>query len=98
MLCPFSLAPPLVKKHLIDRTNCKFYLHPQFLEPQVKSLLEDRQDVLAIAVPELSEWLMTEKEAEAYPPKKLFHESRDDPWLIFHTSGTTGTFTFHPPN
>jgi acyl-coenzyme A synthetase/AMP-(fatty) acid ligase len=44
-----------------------------------------------MVVPELQEWI-TEKEAELYEYKKSWEEAANDPWIIFHTSGTTGQF------
>lgn len=89
MLLPFSLAPPPIKIHLVDATGCKYYLHAQFANDQVGAFLSDRPNVHPIAVPELNEWL-TDNEAPQYPYKKNWPTGNHDPWLIFHTSGTTG--------
>ena len=43
--------------------------------------------------PELDQFLKDD-EATQFFYKKSWEEGKDDPWLVFHTSGTTGKF--HP--
>lgn len=45
--------------------------------------------MFGIIAPPLEEWI-TEKPAKPYAFDTPWNEAADDPWLIFHTSGTTG--------
>jgi acyl-coenzyme A synthetase/AMP-(fatty) acid ligase len=56
-----------------------------------QSVLGERPLVRDIVVPELHDWI-TEKEAEPYEYNKSWEEAANDPWIIFHTSGTTGQY------
>jgi len=48
-----------------------------------------RDSTIALEIPHISEWL-TEEKAPIVPFNKKWEEGQHDPWLIFHTSGTTG--------
>ena len=48
-------------------------------------------NLTVIAAPELSEWLKDDF-AEPILYSKSWEEGKDDPWVYFHTSGTTGTY------
>lgn len=77
---------------LLSATNCCTYLHSADLGPFVHSVLQAMPTVRAVEVPELKEWLWQE-ESCAFPYTKTWEEGKSDPWLIFHTSGTTGRGT-----
>ncbi|KAF2258864.1 acetyl-CoA synthetase-like protein [Lojkania enalia] len=89
ILFPFSLAPPPVKLHLLQSTRCEYLLHPAYAQEQVRRLLSDSPHIRSIVVPELNTWLNADK-APAFSYRRSWDEGKDDPWLIFHTSGTTG--------
>ncbi|KAE8133478.1 hypothetical protein BDV38DRAFT_274310 [Aspergillus pseudotamarii] len=55
---------------------------------QVDAILREAPHVQAVGVPELDEFLR-EDEAVPYNYDKTWDEGKDDPWLVFHTSGTT---------
>lgn len=42
-----------------------------------------------LQVPDLQEWLR-EEQAQPVLYAKSWEEAKSDPWLVFHTSGTTG--------
>jgi acyl-coenzyme A synthetase/AMP-(fatty) acid ligase len=42
-----------------------------------------------IDAPDARDWLFAQ-DAEHYPYTKGLEEAKNDPWIIFHTSGTTG--------
>ncbi|KAH8726600.1 AMP-binding enzyme [Phaeosphaeriaceae sp. PMI808] len=89
MLVPFPLAPPIVKQHLLASSNCKFMLHTAQENDQVKVMLQGSPHIQPMVVPDLDAWLNAPPTAP-YPYPKSWPEGKDDPWLIFHTSGTTG--------
>lgn len=55
----------------------------------VDAILQGAPGIRTVTGPELEE-LFQETEAEPHVYKKSWEEAKDDPWLIFHTSGTTG--------
>lgn len=59
---------------------------------RVDTILRDAPHIQAIAAPELGD-IMQETEATPYNYPKSWGDGVDDPWLVFHTSGTTGRLT-----
>lgn len=51
-------------------------------------------DISVLEIPEITEWISCD-EARLFPYNKSWDEGKSDPWLIFHTSGTTGTVPCH---
>ena len=56
----------------------------------IESLISERATIRRVSVPEMDEWV-SEEEARPYSYQKSWDEAKLDPWIIFHTSGTTGT-------
>lgn len=48
-----------------------------------------REQPTTLKIPELAEFLDSTP-AKLVPFTKTWEEAKDDPWLVFHTSGTTG--------
>lgn len=63
------------------------------MEDCVDAMLQDAPHVKAITAPELEE-IMQETEETPYNYPKSWDDGADDPWLVFHTSGTTGLLIF----
>lgn len=59
----------------------------------IESLISERATMRRVSVPEMHEWV-SEEEAQSYSYEKSWDEAKQDPWIIFHTSGTTGTLGF----
>lgn len=89
MLVPFPLAPLPVKQHLLASADCRFLLHTSQDSEQVKPLIQANPNIKSVLVPEVEVWLDADPVAP-YPSPKSWNDAKDDPWLIFHTSGTTG--------
>lgn len=89
MLIPFPLAPPSVKQHLLTSAGCKVLFHTAQDNDNVKELLQPSLQIQSVMVPDLDTWLNA-LPITTYPYSKSWQEGQDDPWLIFHTSGTTG--------
>ncbi|KAH8676545.1 putative AMP-binding enzyme [Tricladium varicosporioides] len=89
ILFPFPLAPPPVKGSLMDQTKCSDFVYAETSHISAKSILADRPHVKGHIAPLLQEWI-TDTEAEPREFKKSWEDAKDDPWMIFHTSGTTG--------
>jgi acyl-coenzyme A synthetase/AMP-(fatty) acid ligase len=56
---------------------------------KVAELLKETHGFQVITFPEIEE-IMKEEEAPVFTYLKSWEEGKDDPWLVFHTSGTTG--------
>lgn len=59
------------------------------MEMVIKNLTVERPNIRRISVPEVHEWV-SEGESQPYRYAKGWDEAKLDPWIIFHTSGTTG--------
>ncbi|KUJ12950.1 putative AMP-binding enzyme [Mollisia scopiformis] len=89
ILLPFPLAPAQIKGYLLDKTECTAFIYAETSRHSIQSILDEQPHLRAIVAPPLLEW-MTEAQAEPYGFDKSWDEAADDPWIIFHTSGTTG--------
>ncbi|MCJ1250586.1 hypothetical protein MMC30_007814 [Trapelia coarctata] len=89
LLLPSRFATLEGQLHLLSATSCRTYLHAADLGPFVHSVLQAQPSIRSVEVPELEEWLWQEKTC-VFPYTKTWEEAKSDPWLIFHTSGTTG--------
>ncbi|KAK6082253.1 Iterative polyketide synthase CazM 8 [Seiridium cupressi] len=74
---------------LFEETQCStFLLPPNFPLPVVKQILAARQ-MKVLEIPELQHWTEGEPK-KPYPYTKTFAEARLDPFVVLHTSGSTG--------
>lgn len=92
ILLPSPFATSEAQRHVLNVTKCKTYLHASAMKPLVDRILGEESKIRPLAVPEISEWL-TREESRGFAYSKSWEEGRHDPWLIFHTSGTTGKST-----
>lgn len=89
VILPSTLVPPDGQKRILNAKNCCLYLRPASLADQVGVLLKGTPHIQAITVPEIGHF-MQETEATRFTYPKTWEDGKDDPWLVFHTSGTTG--------
>lgn len=91
LLFPSPAATPAGQAHLVRKTECRTFFYGGLLKPVVESVVAEVQEwqVQVDKVSEVEEFLREEK-AREWPWKKSWNEARDLPWLILHTSGTTG--------
>jgi acyl-coenzyme A synthetase/AMP-(fatty) acid ligase len=61
----------------------------------VAAVLKEAPHVQAITVPDLGVFVK-EDPAPRYTYSKSWEEAKDDPWVVFHTSGTTGLSPMQP--
>lgn len=80
------LNTPAVHVSLMEQTDCKALFTAQGVH--VKDILASRPMTHAV-IPEL-EVLLEVGTVPHYPYEKTFEEAEHDPYLILHTSGTTG--------
>jgi acyl-coenzyme A synthetase/AMP-(fatty) acid ligase len=96
LVLPSPLITPEAQKRILEAKRCALYLRPSSLETHVGAALKEAPHIQVITVPEIDEF-MKETEAPTYTYPKPWEEGKDDPWLVFHTSGTTGSTFLHVP-
>ncbi|EDP49902.1 hypothetical protein KXW98_001891 [Aspergillus fumigatus] len=89
MVLPSPLIPPAAQRLILKKTQCKVYIRPASLAQAVGIILEDAPHIQQIAAPELDS-LLQETPAEPFVYPRSWGEGKKDPWLVAHTSGTTG--------
>ena len=92
ILLPSPFTAPAALAHLVQLSKVKTFIYGEGLADLAQGILSQLPDNEArtVQVPEVSEWL-NEQVAEHIPFTKSWDQAKDDPWMIFHTSGTTGT-------
>lgn len=78
----------LAHVNLLDSTQCRILITPVTAPPIAKDILSQRQ-MRHILVPSLQNWLLDEA-VSRYPYEKFFEEARYEPFVVVHTSGSTG--------
>ncbi|KAH8427638.1 putative AMP-binding enzyme [Aspergillus melleus] len=89
MVLPSPLITPEAQVRILEKKSCKLYLRPVEMAAPVDTILKTVSDVETITVPNTEEFLRDE-EAAPVVYGKTWEEGKDDPWMVFHTSGTTG--------
>ena len=91
MVLPSPLITPEAQLRVLEKKNCKLYLRPVEMAAPVDAVLKTVSDVETITVPNSEEFLRDE-EAAPMVYGKTWEEGKNDPWMVFHTSGTTGMY------
>jgi len=73
--------------HLLNATDCHTILHARQID--VSSMVGTHEAVRH-AIPELEDLLWAKDEPPHYSFTKSFEEAKNDPFLVLHTSGSTG--------
>ncbi|KAK2734199.1 putative NRPS-like protein biosynthetic cluster [Myotisia sp. PD_48] len=89
IVLPSPLLTADAQLRILEKTKCKLYLRPSEVAGQVDSILQKAPHIVQITVPGTEEFLRDD-EAAPLVYSKTWDEGKDDPWLVFHTSGTTG--------
>lgn len=71
-----------------DKCDCHFWVLPEQRVGRVDQLLEQRS-MKVVPLPEVLE-LLDRAPVTTYPYTKTFDEARQDPFVVLHTSGSTG--------
>lgn len=74
--------------NLLDKTDCRFICFPDSHREVVRPWL-DKRNMLVIEAGPLDSWLSSH-EAEPFPYGKTFEQAEWDPFVVLHTSGSTG--------
>ncbi|KAI0100582.1 hypothetical protein GGR51DRAFT_352559 [Nemania sp. FL0031] len=76
--------------HLLKTTDCKVFLFPpNFPLPVIKDILAARP-MRTLEIPGLQHWLEDGTDVPLFPYTKTFTQARSDPFVLLHTSGSTG--------
>ncbi|KAL8806333.1 MAG: hypothetical protein Q9200_005078 [Gallowayella weberi] len=89
VLLPSPFTTKEAQIHLVEKTDCHAVVCSKNFESQARSLAQASHDVPTIVAPELHE-LLDERASPHYAYTKSWEEAKHDPWIIMHTSGTTG--------
>ncbi|KAK3316404.1 hypothetical protein B0H66DRAFT_561211 [Apodospora peruviana] len=76
---------------LLEQTDCHtFLLPPNFPLPAVKQILAARP-MRVVEIPAgIQYWTQDEPPVQAYPYTKSFADAKSEPFVLLHTSGSTG--------
>ncbi|KAF1998814.1 putative AMP-binding enzyme [Amniculicola lignicola CBS 123094] len=90
-LLPSPYATPAAQAHLIRQSGCKTLLYGGPFRATIKRVITELPDLdFQIAeLPDTKDFVSDEK-AESFEWTKTWEEARHYPWLLVHTSGTTG--------
>ncbi|KAJ8133450.1 hypothetical protein O1611_g163 [Lasiodiplodia mahajangana] len=76
--------------HLLEATDCKVFLFPpNFPLPVIQEILAARP-MRTLEIPGLRHWLDDVTDVPLFPYTKSFAEAKSDPFVLLHTSGSTG--------
>ncbi|KAK5097631.1 hypothetical protein LTR70_000656 [Exophiala xenobiotica] len=89
LVLPSSSVTPEGRQRILSQKQCTTFLHSKELAYAVNEVVSLDPAVKALEFPELTDFLKAEP-AEPVPYTKTWAEGKNDPWLCFHTSGTTG--------
>ena len=83
-----SLAAHL---NLLENTQCRVLMTAEPLPPLAQEVLAQRP-MVHVVVPDLERWLDA-RTVDPYPYVKTFEQARYEPFVVVHTSGSTGKQT-----
>lgn len=91
LLLPSPFSTKEAQAHLVKKSECRTFLFGGDAGSSVKEVAKEVKvwELRELKVPEVEEWLKEEK-AKKVSYGKGWEEGREDPWLFFHASGTTG--------
>jgi hypothetical protein len=89
MVLPSPLVTPRAQLQIFEKKSCTLYLRSEEMAESVGEILKGTSHIQSITIPALEHFL-NETEASPINYPKSRAEGKDDPWLVFHTSGTTG--------
>lgn len=73
---------------LLEKLNCEIVLIPEVLPPIIQTVLAKRQ-MRTLEIQSLQK-LLADGDVPLYPYEKTFEQARYEPYVVLHTSGSTG--------
>lgn len=89
MLLPSPLVTPEAQLKIFEKKGCKLYLRPEETAESVTQILKSAPHIQTVTFPPLDDFFNETEASPVYYPK-TWEQGKDDPWMVFHTSGTTG--------
>jgi len=86
------MTTPEAQIKILENKNCTLYMRPETSASLVNEIVKRVPTIRVVVAPELKD-LLQDQQAEPFVYPKTWEEGKDDPWLVFHTSGTTGKST-----
>lgn len=90
MIVLSSFATPEAQLRILSLKGCTVYVTADDTGNAAKELGEREPNIQFVQAPKLDK-LLNEAPADPVEYQKSWENGKHDPWLIFHTSGTTGT-------
>mgnify|MGYP005988557285 CR=1 FL=1 len=76
---------------LLEQTDCHVFLQPPVFPLPVVKQIEEARPMKVVIIPGLQHWIGAETgEHRPYPYNRTFAEARLEPFVVLHTSGSTG--------
>ncbi|KAF2962888.1 hypothetical protein GQX73_g10685 [Xylaria multiplex] len=76
--------------HLLEATGCEVFMFPpNFPLPVIPQILAARP-MRTLEIPGIQHWLDNGTDVPLFPYTKSFTQARSDPFVMLHTSGSTG--------
>ncbi|ROW18114.1 hypothetical protein VPNG_00182 [Cytospora leucostoma] len=79
---------PAAHRALFDHVQCRTFITSDPVPPPAHAILDAVKPLRHLTVPSVEELLS--KEIKPYVLSKTYQELRDDPFVVMHTSGSTG--------
>ena len=89
MIVPSSFATPEAQLRILSAKSCRLYVRPDSVADAIQEIIGNDSNIQTVAAPGLYQ-LLNNEPAELVTYDKSWQDGKDDPWLVFHTSGTTG--------
>lgn len=89
MIVPSSFATSEAQLRILSAKSCRLYVRPDSAADAVQKIIGNDFKIQTVAAPGLYQ-LLNNEPAELVTYDKSWQDGKDDPWLVFHTSGTTG--------
>ncbi|KAL2789358.1 hypothetical protein BJX66DRAFT_339351 [Aspergillus keveii] len=89
LVLPSPLVTGEAQVRILEKKQCTVYLRPASMVDHVTAILQGTSHIQTIEVPDIAQFFREDK-AETVNYSKTWKEGKDDPWLVYHTSGTTG--------
>lgn len=78
-----------VQVALLDKLDCDILMTPEQMSDATRGVLNDRV-MRKFILPDL-EFFLSDDRVQPYPYNKTWEGARKDPYVVMHSSGTTGT-------
>ena len=93
MVLPSSIITSEAVSRILKTKECTTHVRDENMAEFVEQSTQFQVGIDILNAPQLEE-LLKEDQATPVVYAESWDDAKDDPWLVFHTSGTTGEFKF----